>query len=185
MMHDRFPRKEREKLIIQSAKEVFIDKGYTGATTQELAKKANISEVTLFRYFPSKSHLFNAVITEAITSFEKMMEKEILEKELIKPLLEDRIRYVLENQNLIKLVLIEKELNSALVENIEFPEIVFHRLDSILLKMNISENKREVLLRIISGFLISLVFFPPDKATPIGQYMEEIMRIIECNKKLP
>lgn len=183
-MHDRFEKRVRKRLIIQSAKEVFIDKGYNGATTQELARKANISEVTLFRYFPSKSDLFHAVMNEAVTTFERIFEKEKIEFAL-RPLLEDRIRYVLENQNLIKLILIEKEINSSLVRNIDFPEKILYRLETVLQRINISGNKREPLVRMISGFLISLAYFPPGTSASVDLYTNEIMQIIECFKKLP
>jgi AcrR family transcriptional regulator len=53
--------KTREK-ILNSALKLFSEKGFLGATTKEIAKKAGISEVTLFRYFPSKEKLFEEVI---------------------------------------------------------------------------------------------------------------------------
>ncbi len=49
-------REERRKQILESALKVFIEKGYNGSTTLDIAKKADISEVTLFRYFDSKKN---------------------------------------------------------------------------------------------------------------------------------
>ena len=37
---------------------VFVEKGFKGSTTIEIAKAADISEVTLFRYFKSKQEIF-------------------------------------------------------------------------------------------------------------------------------
>lgn len=51
----------REK-ILETALKLFSEKGYLGATTKEIAKKAGIAEVTLFRHFPSKELLFEEVI---------------------------------------------------------------------------------------------------------------------------
>jgi len=48
--------------ILNTALKLFSQKGYLGATTKEIAKSAGIAEVTLFRYFPSKSALFEEVI---------------------------------------------------------------------------------------------------------------------------
>ena len=45
----RMSRKDRQYQILEAALTVFIEKGYNGATTAEIAKAANISEVTLFR----------------------------------------------------------------------------------------------------------------------------------------
>ncbi len=51
-----------KKKILESALKLFSQKGYLGATTKEIAKEAKITEVTLFRYFPSKENLFEEVI---------------------------------------------------------------------------------------------------------------------------
>ncbi len=51
-------KEDREKELLQAALNVFIEKGYKGTTTAEIAKKADISEVTLFRYFKSKDEIF-------------------------------------------------------------------------------------------------------------------------------
>lgn len=52
----------REK-IIKAALELFSKKGYWGATTKEIARSADLAEVTLFRHFPSKEILFGEVVS--------------------------------------------------------------------------------------------------------------------------
>jgi len=52
----------REK-ILETALKLFSTRGYLGATTREIAKEAGIAEVTLFRHFPSKELLFEAMLT--------------------------------------------------------------------------------------------------------------------------
>lgn len=51
----------REK-IVQSALEVFADKGLHGATVVEIAKAAGITGGALYRYFDSKEEIFQAVV---------------------------------------------------------------------------------------------------------------------------
>jgi AcrR family transcriptional regulator len=48
--------------ILDAAIAVLIDHGYSGATTREIAARAGINEVTLFRRFESKSRLVQAAI---------------------------------------------------------------------------------------------------------------------------
>ncbi len=48
--------------ILRSALSLFSEKGYLGATTKDIARRAGIAEVTLFRYFVSKERLFEEVI---------------------------------------------------------------------------------------------------------------------------
>jgi AcrR family transcriptional regulator len=56
-------RKEREKerrkqQIIVAAKRVFTDKGFSGATMDDIAKAAELSPGTLYLYFKNKDELF-------------------------------------------------------------------------------------------------------------------------------
>lgn len=48
--------------IIEAAVELINEKGYKGATTREIAKRAEVNEVTLFRHFGSKKGIVEAVI---------------------------------------------------------------------------------------------------------------------------
>ena len=52
----------RREQIVAAALRTFSRLGYRGATTRELARDAGITEVTLFRHFPSKEKLFGAVL---------------------------------------------------------------------------------------------------------------------------
>ena len=44
----RMNREDRRAQILDAAMSVFVEKGFTASTTLEIAKAANISEVTLF-----------------------------------------------------------------------------------------------------------------------------------------
>jgi AcrR family transcriptional regulator len=48
--------------ILDAAIAVVIARGYSGATTREIASKAGVNEVTLFRRFESKARLVQAAI---------------------------------------------------------------------------------------------------------------------------
>jgi TetR/AcrR family transcriptional regulator, transcriptional repressor of aconitase len=53
---------ERRKAIVAAAVPLFARKGFAGTTTRELAEAAGISEALLFRHFPSKKHLYGAIL---------------------------------------------------------------------------------------------------------------------------
>ena len=57
---NRSPAKTRERLI-NAAIEVFSAKGFMGASTREIARVADVNEVTLFRHFQNKEQLLGAV----------------------------------------------------------------------------------------------------------------------------
>jgi AcrR family transcriptional regulator len=48
--------------ILEGAFALFAEKGFAGATTREIAERADVNEVTIFRHFGSKESLFQAVI---------------------------------------------------------------------------------------------------------------------------
>lgn len=50
--------------LIKAATEVFATEGVAGATTREIARVAEVNEVTLFRHFQSKEQLLAAVVQE-------------------------------------------------------------------------------------------------------------------------
>lgn len=50
--------------ILDAALTAFAERGYAGATTREMARRAGVNEVTLFRRFGSKKALFAAVVSE-------------------------------------------------------------------------------------------------------------------------
>jgi AcrR family transcriptional regulator len=75
-------------LILAAARELFSEKGYTAVTTKEIAAKAQVSEVTLFRYFETKKMLYVKVFAKYIfePSFEDVFHKQIswdLSKDLL------------------------------------------------------------------------------------------------------
>jgi len=55
----------REKLL-RAAIEVFSEKGYSGASTREIARRARVNPVTLFRTFNSKQQLHAAAVDRLI-----------------------------------------------------------------------------------------------------------------------
>jgi len=53
---------EKEKSILLAAVELIGERGVDGATTAEIARRADVTEKTLFRYFPSKKDLIRRVL---------------------------------------------------------------------------------------------------------------------------
>ena len=50
-------RQEKEKKIIDSAIELFADKGFDNTSTQSISSHAGIGTGTLFKYFANKEEL--------------------------------------------------------------------------------------------------------------------------------
>lgn len=61
--------------LLEAALEAMAERGYRGATTREIAARAGVCELTLFRHFGTKENLFRALLEKH--SFTLML-KEIL-----------------------------------------------------------------------------------------------------------
>ena len=59
---------QKKEIIVQSAIAEFQSKGFHGLGMNELARKANVSKRTLYKYFHSKDDLFEAVTNKLFNS---------------------------------------------------------------------------------------------------------------------
>lgn len=67
-----FPSKNSEQInkIVHAAAQLFARQGYHGTSTKEIARIADISENTLFRYFEHKEDLFWAALRSRLSGLE-------------------------------------------------------------------------------------------------------------------
>jgi len=56
------PAVSKRDLILEAAKEVFLESGYAAASMDAVATKANVSKATIYAHFDSKRGLFEAMI---------------------------------------------------------------------------------------------------------------------------
>ena len=64
---------DRRASLLAAAKAVFARHGLEGARTQQIARTAGVSEALLFRHFPTKTHIYRAVLREVITDQNAIM----------------------------------------------------------------------------------------------------------------
>ncbi|WP_174183794.1 TetR/AcrR family transcriptional regulator [Nocardia barduliensis] len=58
--------------LVEAACAVFAEQGYAGASTKEIAQRAEVTEVLLFRHFGNKAGLFDCAVLDP---FEKFVEQ--------------------------------------------------------------------------------------------------------------
>lgn len=78
-----------ERLLL-AALELLSERGYKGATTKEIARRAGVNEVTLFRRFGSKEALLRAALSRFIPAgfLERLPEEDTPLEEGLRQLLE-------------------------------------------------------------------------------------------------
>lgn len=58
----KLPADDRKNQIVEEATRLFSADGYEKATTKRLAAACGVTEPALYRYFPSKEHIYEAVL---------------------------------------------------------------------------------------------------------------------------
>ena len=167
----------RKEQIIQSALSVFIDKGFSGTTTAELAKAAGISEVTLFRHFSSKQEIFHAgvepILFESLTNDMPVIEGKI-GVEALSNILFKRIKFLADHRGIIKLILNEHLLNQNDVNVIQKMVVTFGKL---LGSYQLAYDE-SFMIRLFMGSFLSFLYLPVEDEASIKAFATELAEMI-------
>ena len=176
----RMNKEDRMKQILEAAMTVFVEKGFNASTTLEIAKAAEISEVTLFRNFSSKQEIFLKGIEPILFNTLKQTindSKELSPLGKLEYILYDRITLISENREIIKLVLMESHLLAEL-GNENFMEKILKVLKSNLTKIGIPKENEGFALRMLMGGILSFVYMPETNEESIKKYVKKITSLI-------
>jgi len=78
---------QTEQLILTSAREIFIKKGYAGARMQEIADHAGINKALLHYYYRSKEQLFQTILVSSFEMFAPVINKLFVEGKNLKDII--------------------------------------------------------------------------------------------------
>ena len=179
----RMSREERREQILESALNVFIKNGYNGATTVDIAKEAGISEVTLFRYFDSKKQIFTEAIEPILVT--SLKESIVASKDLdpikkLKYILKDRIRFISDHHEVIKLILMENQINPE-VANFDYINQIASLLRESIKEAGIEFRDNDFSIRLLMGSILSFLYLPEINKEKIDRYVEEFIFTIAKN----
>lgn len=78
------PRQIDAERLFETTVTVFAERGYQAATTQEIARRSGVNEVTLFRRYGGKAALINTALTRTLaqSSFARLEITDDLEADL-------------------------------------------------------------------------------------------------------
>lgn len=121
---------KNEKLILEAAEEEFLLKGYDGAKTTAIARRAGVTHAMLHYYYRTKKNLFQRVFQEkaqmVANSFETVFDENLPFEATIRLFVEKHFDFVMANPGLINFVYNETRTNSeniALLQSILRPKI--------------------------------------------------------------
>lgn len=182
----RMRKEERREQILESALSVFIEKGYNGATTMDIAKEADISEVTLYRYFDSKKQIFMGAIEPIlVTSLKEslMASKDLEPMEKLEYILKGRIKFISDHHEVIKLILMESQINPGIAD-FNFINQITSLLKESIKEAGIEFKDDDFSLRLLMGSILSFLYLPEIDDEKIDNYVETFISIIIKNNRL-
>lgn len=115
-----------EQTILMCAEEVFLERGFDGAKTTEIARRAGVNHAMIHYYFRTKKNLFNVVfqdkLTVLATSFSDSLSQDIPFFDKIRNAVETHFDFISENPKLLFFLYTEvvndDERKKLLVNNI-------------------------------------------------------------------
>jgi AcrR family transcriptional regulator len=165
---------EKEIKILEAAIEIFAEKGFVSTSTNEIAKKANVAEGTIFRYFKTKKDLLKSIIkptlVKTIAPFEMdRFSKAVFHTEyetfedFLNALIKNRMDFAKKNTAVIKIIIQEIPFQDEMQEELKklFKEKMYPRvatvLQSFIDKNQIKDMPIPTILRLIISSVIGLV----------------------------
>ncbi len=108
-----------EKKIIDAARELFYEKGFTGVTVRHIASKADVNLALLHYYFRTKDKIFEIVFKDAFallfTKLNKALSADITLFEKIKLIVESYISTAMKYPRLASFIMHEMSVNKDIV----------------------------------------------------------------------
>lgn len=122
IQQEKIPNGKKKTLL--AAIELFSEKGFSATSTSQIAKHANVSEATIFKYFKTKDQLLNALLEPTIKALVPEYQTEFMETlENVKydsidkfatKIIYNRYEFIYENQQLAKILIEELLINDSL-----------------------------------------------------------------------
>ncbi|WP_088044385.1 TetR/AcrR family transcriptional regulator [Bacillus sp. EAC] len=192
---------EKEIKILEAAIEIFAEKGFVSTSTNEIAKKANVAEGTIFRYFKTKKDLLKSIIKPTLVKTIAPFEMDRFSKavfhleyetfdDFLKALIKNRMDFAKKNTAVIKIIFQEIPFQDDMQVELKrlFKEKMYPKvavvLQSFIDKGQISEMSVPTILRLIISSVVGLVISTVVlRDSPIWDEELETQRTIEFIKK--
>lgn len=189
----------RKEAVLKAAVKIFSEKGYSAATTSEIAKEAGVAEGTIFRYFKTKKDILTGVLIEVIQVFgEEMITEKLLrlikenkdksQREVLKLIIKDRLELINEHREEISIILSEakyhQDIKDAFIKNIIQRAINMSEqyVNTGIQKGDFREVNVPVVVRSLMGIVAAYVFqeemFPGIIGMDQDRQLDEIINLV-------
>jgi AcrR family transcriptional regulator len=188
----------RQQELLDAALRVMSRKGYDAARTKEIAAEAGVSEATLFKHFPTKRHLLQALIQpfmrEVVQPVLLASVKDLVQAQKGRPIDEtlrkiavDRFRLVRARLPLVSTLCLEAVRRPDIMQVVrveviaQIVEVLGSIYESARDRGEVRDMDRRLFIRsymsLIIGYLVFGGFFPDELGAPGDE--EAIEGIVE------
>ncbi|WP_276352384.1 TetR/AcrR family transcriptional regulator [Cohnella caldifontis] len=170
---------EKQKRIFEAAVEVFAEKGYSAASTSEIAQRAGVAEGTIFRHYRTKKELLIAIVAPAMV---RMLAPFVLREfrdvfktdyetidQFLRAMIENRIEFLEKNKSFLRILLQELPFHPELQEQLRsvvFPQVkerIEKVIDRFREKGQLIELPSVTIIRLVAsaaiGYVLMRTFF--------------------------
>jgi AcrR family transcriptional regulator len=184
--------------ILESAFEIFIEKGYHTAKIEEIAKNAGIGKGTVYEYFSGKQEIFEeSFINNVNKSFANMrviLDSELAFKEKLAKFLEYKYNIITIHSSLADIFIAHGDLISDRIKGAFHSFMVQHSKDIIaMIEQGVEEKvirknvNREILCSCLMGvsnhYLGMMIMTRKDEKPDYGFIIESILEGFGENKE--
>lgn len=124
---------ENERLILEAAEAEFLEKGYNGAKTTSIARRAGVTHAMLHYYYRTKENLFDQVFQSKVhvitDSFEQILNEPMPFGEAITHFIRVHFNFIRHNPRLINF------MYNEVLTNKENRDMLYHSVFPILQKV--------------------------------------------------
>lgn len=117
---------EKQRRVLEAALEIFAEKGYAGASTSEIAKRAGVAEGTIFRHYKTKKDLligvvapffFRWVAPQFLKEVEAFVSRDFATFEsFVRAFFQNRYEFTKKNQKVMRIVVQELPFHAEVRE---------------------------------------------------------------------
>lgn len=195
------PLSEKQQAILKAAEDLFTKKGFVETPTAEIAKKAQVTEKTLFKHFPKKDDLLRRIlyplVLKTLLPLQIKKVREILKaqkasyRETFLHLAKDRMDTAVKNGPKLKFVLSEMLRHDTFRKQLAhiWVEEIWREVEASMKKWQQEGVIRPDIpaatvarahLFIIMGSVASRCFFPEHKGLNADEELKQMLEILAC-----
>ena len=171
--------------IIEASVKVFTEKGYLGSSTKEIAKTADVAEMTLFRKFQSKQNLFETMIKSTLgheLSDVLLVNFDLTLEDFVARLLHNRLLSISKNIYLVRMV-IQESIQGRISDNLNYITQVSNKIKDVFEQYQKIHKEHSItsLNVVVSGVLLQYAIMTPEMKyheltqTKQKEYLDSLM----------